>query len=289
MTETSSSGRRLSIVNHDRAAAGLTYVYPVVSRRAGGVSVGVNLNVNNACNWRCIYCQVPNLQRGTAPPVDLEKLRTELTAFLRNVLEGDFMQRCVPEGARRLNDIALSGNGEPTSAREFAAVVEVIADVRRLVGVPQDVKTVLITNGSLVHQRRVQDGLRRMREINGEVWFKLDSATREGRQRMNDTRTSLRRVADNLEIASLACPTLIQTCVLAIDGEPPSEAEQQAYLDFVASRIHAGVPIRGVLLYGLARKSWQPEAPRLSSLPISWLEHYAERIRALGLDVKVTA
>ncbi|MEQ1895487.1 MAG: radical SAM protein, partial [Planctomycetota bacterium] len=30
--------------NHDRAAAGLEYVYPVVSRRAGGVSLGINLN-----------------------------------------------------------------------------------------------------------------------------------------------------------------------------------------------------------------------------------------------------
>ncbi len=289
MADSSSSDRKLSIVNHDRAAAGLTYVYPVVSRRAGGVSIGVNLNVNNACNWRCIYCQVPNLQRGAAPPVDLPKLRSELTDFLRDVLEGGFMERCVPEGARRLNDIALSGNGEPTSAREFAAVVDVIADVRRVAGVPESVKTVLITNGSLVHQRRVQDGLRRLREINGEVWFKLDSATREGRQRLNDTRTGLRQVTKNLDIASLACPTWIQTCVLAIDGEPPSTEEQKAYLDFIASRLDAGIPIRGVLLYGLARKSFQPEAPRLSSLPLAWLENYAARIRALGLDVKVTA
>ena len=42
----------LSVSDHDRNSAGLTYVYPVISRRAGGVSVGVNLNVNNACNWR---------------------------------------------------------------------------------------------------------------------------------------------------------------------------------------------------------------------------------------------
>jgi wyosine [tRNA(Phe)-imidazoG37] synthetase (radical SAM superfamily) len=55
---------RLTVADHDRGSAGLTYVYPVVSRRAGGVSVGINLNVNNACNWRCIYCQVPGLTRG---------------------------------------------------------------------------------------------------------------------------------------------------------------------------------------------------------------------------------
>ncbi|MBS0311602.1 MAG: radical SAM protein, partial [Proteobacteria bacterium] len=55
---------QLTSTNHDRDSAGMTYVYPVVSRRAGGVSVGINLNPNNACNWACVYCQVPNLTRG---------------------------------------------------------------------------------------------------------------------------------------------------------------------------------------------------------------------------------
>ncbi|UCH47334.1 MAG: radical SAM protein [Betaproteobacteria bacterium] len=287
MTE-NTTGRRLTVVNHDRAAAGLTYVYPVVSRRAGGVSVGVNLNVNNACNWKCIYCQVPNLKRGAAPPVDLMKLRSELTGFLRDVIDGDFMQRCVPEQARRLNDIALSGNGEPTSTPGFASVIEVIGEVRHAVSVGAEVKTVLITNGSLTHQREVREGLRRLQPINGEVWFKLDSATREGMLRMNGTRIGLTRVARNLAIAANACPTWIQTCVLAIDGDAPSNTEQSAYLEFIAEQLAQGVPIRGVLLYGLARQSYQPEADRLSSLPPSWLEAYAERIRALGLPVKVT-
>jgi len=276
------------VVNHDRAAAGLTYVYPVVSRRAGGVSVGVNLNVNNACNWQCIYCQVPELQRGAAPPVDLAKLRSELTRFLGEVIDGDFMQRCVPEGARRLNDIALSGNGEPTSAPGFPSVIEVIGEVRSALQIGQEVKTVLITNGSLMHQGAVREGLHRLRSISGEVWFKLDSATREGMRLMNGTRMGPGRATRNLEISARTCPTWIQTCVLAIDGKAPSEHEQQAYLAFLGERLAETIPIRGVLLYGLARQSHQPEADRLSSLPAAWLSAYAERIRALGLEVKVT-
>src|SRR5882757_7953132 len=110
---------RLTIAQHSRDSVGLRYIYPVVSRRAGGVSIGVNLNTNNACNWRCIYCQVPDLTRGAPPPVDLEDLGRELRGFLRDVLQGDFLATRVPSDARRLNDIALSGNGEPTSAREF--------------------------------------------------------------------------------------------------------------------------------------------------------------------------
>lgn len=83
----------LTTSDHSRDKAGLTYIYPVLSRRAGGLSIGVNLNVNNACNWRCIYCQVPNLIRGSAPSVDLEKLGQELRQFLADVIHGDFYDR----------------------------------------------------------------------------------------------------------------------------------------------------------------------------------------------------
>jgi wyosine [tRNA(Phe)-imidazoG37] synthetase (radical SAM superfamily) len=278
----------LTVIDHDRDAAGLSYVYPVVSRRAGGLSVGINLNTNNACNWRCIYCQVPGLRRGAAPPVDLPRLERELRSFLELVLHGDFLRTRVPEGSRRLNDIALSGNGEPTSAREFEQVIDTIGKVRQELRVPGDVKTVLITNGSLVHRKEVRAGLERLRALYGEVWFKIDSGSDSGMRLVNNTRIGLKRVRENLSIAAHACPTWVQTCVFALDGAEPSAAEQRAYLALLEERIGAGVPIRGVLLYGLARKSYQPEAVRLSSLPAQWLERHAERIRALGLTVKVT-
>ena len=115
--------QRLNAIDHSRDSAGLTYVYPVVSRRAGGVSIGINLNPNNACNWRCIYCQVPNLTRGTAPRIDLSKLRNELHFFLNELINGEFMLKYVPEEVRVIRDIALSGNGEPTSAKEFDQVI----------------------------------------------------------------------------------------------------------------------------------------------------------------------
>ena len=82
----------MNITDHSRDIVGLTYVYPVVSRRAGGVSVGINLNPNSACNWRCIYCQVPELKRGSAPIIDLTRLEKELYNFLQEVIYGSFMQ-----------------------------------------------------------------------------------------------------------------------------------------------------------------------------------------------------
>lgn len=287
-TSPGSSRERLTAADHDRHGAGLLYVYPVVSRRAGGVSIGVNLNVNNACNWRCVYCQVPGLTRGTAPPIDLDRLRLELKGFVDDVLHGDFLaQRVAPE-ARRLNDIALSGNGEPTSAREFEGVVELIGEVRREAGVPDAVKTVLITNGSLMHRVPVQAGVSKLRDLSGEVWFKVDRAPGAGMRKVNNSRAGLARVRANLEAAAGLCPTWIQTCMFAWDGAAPEESELLAYLDLLRERLAAGVRLEGVLLYSLARPSFQPESGHLQALPAEWLEAFAQRIRALGLDVRVT-
>jgi wyosine [tRNA(Phe)-imidazoG37] synthetase (radical SAM superfamily) len=274
----------------------MTYVYPVVSRRAGGVSVGVNLNPNNACNWACVYCQVPGLTRGTAPDIDLAQLETELRTLLTDILHGDFMQTRVPEGARRLNDIALSGNGEPTSARAFPQIIELIGRVMADFGLAgpggnperKTAKLVLITNGSLADRPRVQDGLRTMAALNGEVWFKFDSATATGMRTINQTRISPEKQFDRLATTARLCPTWLQTCVFALDGTPPSEAEQAAYLAAFARIRQQQIPVQGVLLYGLARPSMQPQAGLLSALPAEWLEAFAERIRAAGLPVKVT-
>ena len=278
----------LDVTDHDRGSAALRYVYPVVSRRAGGVSVGINLNTNNACNWRCIYCQVPNLTRGAAPAIDLSVLESELRDFLHELLHGDFMQSRVPEDARRINDIALSGNGEPTSSAEFVQVMALIARVRNEAALPQTVKTVLITNGSLLYRSEVQQGLRDMAKLNGEVWFKLDRASEAGMQLVNDTRTSMGKVRENL-IASIACcPTWLQTCWFALDGEPPSRQDEDDYLEFVAALLRDGHQPQGVLLYSLARPSMQAEAPRLSALSAEQLQAFADRIGKLGLPVKVT-
>ena len=278
----------LNIYDHDRDSAGMTYVYPVISRRAGGVSVGINLNPNNACNWRCIYCQVPDLRRGGAPEVDLEKLAGELRGFLRELLHGDFMQRRVPAEARRLNDIALSGTGEPTSARAFVQVVDLIGEIMAEFDLIGKIRLVLITNGSLIQRAKVKEGLRKMAGLGGEVWFKLDSATANGMRRINSTRQTAEKMHDNLRTAALLCPTWLQTCVFEFDGQPPSDVERQAYLSFIGRLQAEEVPFRGVLLYGLARPSMQPEATRLSALPQEWMLNFAVEIEERGVAVKLS-
>lgn len=277
----------LKVSQHDRDLAGLTYVYPVLSRRAGGVSVGINLNPNNACNWHCAYCQVPDLVRGKAPDIDLVLLEHELSGFLADLTHGDWMERFVPEGSRVIRDIAFSGNGEPTSAEVFAEAVDRVLRVRDAFGLAADAVPVrLITNGSLLAQARVQDGVRRLGAGGGEVWFKVDAGTTAGIERINGVRLEPAAVARNLARCAELCPTWVQTCVFRWDGAAPEEAELDAYLDVLAQ---AGIArLKGVLLYGVARPSRQPEAVHVSRLSEAEIEQIAERIRQKGLTVRVS-
>lgn len=282
------NSKLLNTTDHSRDSAGLTYVYPVISRRAGGVSIGINLNPNNACNWRCVYCQVPDLKRGSAPRIDLHRLEIELRSFLQELTAGDYMQQHVPFEARKIHDIALSGNGEPTSAKEFEQVIELIGRVKNDFALPAALKIVLITNGSLIHRPAVQAGLKRMGELNGEVWFKFDRASSKERQRINNTSISLRKIQDHLRIAALLCPTWLQTCVFQLDGMPPSDEETAAYLSFLQQLSHDKIPVQGVLLYGIARPSLQPEASRLSKIDDAWLSQFGEQIKRMGYAVRIS-
>jgi wyosine [tRNA(Phe)-imidazoG37] synthetase (radical SAM superfamily) len=275
----------LDATDHSRDSAGMTYVYPVVSRRAGGVSVGINLNPNNACNWRCIYCQVPDLVRGSAPTIALEQLDRELRQMLHDIVQGDFLQQRVAEGARHLEDIAFSGNGEPTSAKEFPASIGVVEQAMRDYNLLGKIKLRLITNGSQMDKDGVLQAVAHLARCNGEVWFKVDAATTEGIARINDVRLKPQGVAERLRNCARHCPTWVQACVFALDGAPPDEAEFTAWLALLES---VAPDLAGVHLYGLARPSMQPEAPRLSRLSVPWMEALAERVRALGLNVRVS-
>lgn len=283
---------KLTITNHDRDVAGYQYIYPVISRRAGGLSIGINFNINNACNWRCVYCQVPDLSTGAAPELDFERLAIELTEFLQDVLHGSFYERFQLEPKMRvIKDIAISGNGEPTSVKDFAAAIALITDIVEQANIVTPFQYVLISNGSLIHKQQVQAGLKLFSQYNGQVWFKLDNVTELGRDVINHSALSLQRRFDNLISSAKLCSTWVQSCMLNYtdnnDVGLVSRAEQIAYLALLV-KVMQHVSLQGVMLYSLARPSLQPEADIITSASREQLEAFATRIRVIGLRVKVS-
>jgi len=278
---------QLTTTNHRSDSAGLTYIYPVISRRTGGLSIGINFNTNNSCNWRCIYCQVPDLKIGVAPEIDFHLLEQELRFFLDQVLHGDFYDRfSIQHDSRVIKDIAIAGNGEPTTLKGFDRAVELIGRIGIETGVFPNSDFILITNGSLLHQVKVQAGLKRLNQFGGEVWFKLDSATEIGRRLINNSGQSGKSALQNLILASKLCSTKIQTCLFDYDKQGLLLAESNALLALLKT-IMAETNVRKLMLYTLARPSFQPESVRIAKLPQEVLTDFADKIRLLGFDVSV--
>lgn len=279
----------LSHQDHRRDKAGLRYVYPVLSRRAQGVSLGINLNPNHACNWRCVYCQVQGLVRGAAPPLDVSLLKEELYAFLQDFLLGRLALKG-EEGPLLLRDVAFSGDGEPTTCREFPLAVAAVEEALSFFGLLEKTSLTLITNGSGMEKPFVQEGLAQLSRLGGEVWFKFDTASAKRQMLINGTAEPLER-RKKLLLASLrACPTWIQTCLFSFAGLPPPEPPEEelaAYTAFLEELIRTRLPLRGVLLYGLARSSAQKEAPLLSPAPPRVFSFWKTEIERLGLEARV--
>jgi len=267
--------------DHSRDGAGMKYVYAVESRRAGGVSIGVNLNPNNACNWRCIYCQVSGLTRGAPPDPDLEQLERELRSMIA-IAASD----AGGIGPRHIEDVAFSGNGESSLSPRFGDAVQCVRRVLREMDPCGAIRLRLITNGSQILHPQVQIGLHSIEEHAGEVWFKVDGGSREAIARINDVNLDPQGVAHRLGRCAELVSTWVQTCVFSLDGQGPDETWLNDYLSLLRD---AGTDrLKGVLLYGIARPSMQPEATRLARLSTEEIESIAASIRETGLTVKVS-
>lgn len=268
--------------DHDRSWQDNLYVYPVVSRRSGGISIGVNLNPDKACNFDCVYCQVDR----TIPPairvVELDRLRDELQSTLAAVLSGRLFQDTffsgVPGSHRRLNDIAFSGDGEPTTSPQFIAAVRMAADLKRLLNL-SNVKTVLITDAAYLDRPAVREGLSIMDESNGEVWAKLDAGTEDYYRLINRPNVPLQKILDNILEASRVRPIVIQSLWMHVHGEPPPTAEIDAFAHRIKDILDAGGQIKLLQIYTIARRTTEPWVTPLSD---SQLDTIARRVQEIA-------
>lgn len=242
---------------HSRSYAGYRFVYPVLSRRAGGISVGINLNPDKICNFDCIYCQVDRTHQGETRFVDTATLSRELDDMLAVVTSGELFETepfcATPTGLRRLNDIAFSGDGEPTTYTNFDQLIDQCAQIKRKHGL-REVKMVLITNASMLHRPHVRRGLDILDENQGEIWAKLEAGTDEYYRLVERTPIPFRQVLDNIKAVAQQQPIVIQSLFMRIHGEPPSDAELVAYCDRLAEIASDGGQLRLVQVYTVARQ-----------------------------------
>ena len=242
---------------HERSFESNKFVYPVLSRRSEGISIGVNLNPDKVCNFDCIYCQVDRTTQSDTQFVEVERLLAELDATLDLVTSGAIYEtekfKHTPPALRRLNDIAFSGDGEPTTHKNFDEIIAACAEVKQQHGLDQ-VKMVLITNASMFHRPHVQRGLAILDENNGEIWAKLEAGTEAYFQLVDRTPIPFRQILDNITAAAQVRPLVIQALFMRVHGQPPPREELEAFCDRLSEITAAGGKLKLVQVYTVARQ-----------------------------------
>lgn len=274
--------------DHERTYHDNKFVYPVLSRRSRGISIGVNLNPDKVCNFDCIYCQVDRREESETRFVGLDQLMSELDHMLKFVLSGEIYQdpkfASIPEELRRLNDIAFSGDGEPTTYRNFDEIVQKVADLKQKHQADQ-VKMVVITNASMLHRPGTQAALATLDENQGEVWAKLDAGTEDYFQVVDRTKIRFSQILDNITLTAKKRPVVIQSLFMLINQEPPANAEIGAYCDRLDEIVRSGGAIKLVQVYTIARRTTEDYVASLSTAQV---DEIAQTVREkTGLTTEV--
>jgi wyosine [tRNA(Phe)-imidazoG37] synthetase (radical SAM superfamily) len=243
--------------DHSRDWRENAYVYPVISRRSGGLSIGINLNPDTACNFDCIYCQVDRSGTPRVREVDVTRLGDELSRMIADARGGALFDdpafADVPSQRRRIRDFAFSGDGEPTTCKYFRECVELVARFKHEAELDH-AKIVLITDACYLTKPDVVLALAIMDQNNGEIWGKLDAGTEAYYQRVNRPNYPLRHVVENIIAAAQVRPVVIQSLFMRLHGQAPDENELSAYCDRLMEITTAGGRIDYVQVYTVARR-----------------------------------
>lgn len=271
---------RQAYQRHERRWRDNLYVYAVVSRRSGGISIGLNLNPDKACNFDCIYCQVDRRQPPATRKVDLQALAGELDRVLEAHRDGSLFETApfsaLPPGLREIRDIAFSGDGEPTTFPRLEEAVLIAADARSRFALAA-ARLILITDGTYLAKPAVRRALAVMDRNNGEIWAKLDAGTEEFFRLVNRPNVTLERVLENILDAARSRPIVIQSLFCGIRGQSPRPEEIEAYCGRLKWLLEAGGRLRMIQVYTIARGPAEPFVAALSDVE---LDQIASTVRA---------
>lgn len=263
------------------------FVYLVISPRAGGLSIGINVNPTVQCTFNCLYCEVDRAVPGRSARFDAARMAVELEETLRLVRSGRLRERPryarLPAELMQVRHVALSGDGEPTLSEHFTeALCETIH--LRARGEFPFFKIVVVTNSTALDRPGVMKGLDFLTRED-EVWAKLDGGTQGYLNRLNGATMPIEKILGNILLAGRQRPVVIQSLFPAINGAEPPAAEIEQYAQRLKELKQAGAQISLVQIYSATRPVTRTEC---SHLPLKSLSQIAQTVRRVaGLRAEV--
>lgn len=265
------------------------YVQTVVSPRARGLSVRLDLTPDGHCNFDCAYCEVHRNQIKSDRVPDIPLMMAELEAVLDTIASGRARELpgCAnaPDGYLHLGHVALSGAGEPTLCACFADILESLLHLRARTR-HGFFRIAVVTNGSRIYAPEIRPSLKLLTPQD-EIWAKLDAGTEEWFRLVNDGDLTLDEVMAQLKACgkdhSLTIQSLFPT-LPRFPGGPPLQ-EIQAYVGRLIELTDAGVDIPAVQIYSTSRPSARPGC---GHTPLATLSAIAREVRTkTGLNAQV--
>jgi wyosine [tRNA(Phe)-imidazoG37] synthetase (radical SAM superfamily) len=262
------------------------FVYVVISPRARGLSIGVNMTPDRTCNFDCLYCEVNRSEPAREMKLDMDVMAAELERTLEFVLSGAIRERApfsaLPEDLLILRHVALSGDGEPTQSEEFVEVVERVMHLRAKRRFPF-FKIVLITNATGLDRAEVQRGIKYFTQQD-EIWAKIEAGSQEFMNLVNRPTCGLDKVLGNVLQVARQRPVVIQSLFASIQGISPSDEEVNQYVGHLAELKKQGARIPLVQIYSATRPTPHSEC---GHLPLKVLSAIAQAVRKAGLPAEV--
>lgn len=236
----------LSTAEHPRRSDLGRWVYPVKSRRAGGLSLGLNVNSDQRCSFDCCYCQVRREAGLEQPNPPVEELLGEVRRFLSEELHQGQWQ------GLELKDLALAGDGEPTLYKQLPRLLLGLIELRDAFA-PQ-AKLVLFSNGTGLHREDLEPVWPKFFEAKGEVWAKLDFWDQASFWRLHGTGANHRRVMDNLLYLGRQHPLVLQACFFTNElGEEFDPNWLDSWVAQLNWLLGEGMQVAKIQAYTLAR------------------------------------
>ncbi len=266
---------------------GNRFVYVMVSPRARGLSVGVNMNPDRKCNFNCVYCEVNHREPARESRLDVRVMVAELERTFALIQAGRLRERpwycSLPEELLQLCHVTLSGDGEPTLAPTFAEVVEAVFHLRA-VGPWPFFKIVLVTNATGLDRPQVQEGLTWFTQRD-EIWAKLDGGPQGYLNGVNRPEIRIEKILENILLLARRRPVVIQSLFPAINGVEPPPAEIEQYVQRLNELKMAGAQIALAQIYSATRPT---PSSACGHLPLKTLSRFAQAVRqGTGLKAEV--
>jgi histidinol dehydrogenase len=270
--------------SHPRGRQEAAIVYPVISRRARGLSLGINLFPDRKqCTYHCPYCEV---QPFSNPDVSIRSGMVE--AALRAFFAHEWRRYSTQF---ELKDISVSGNGEPTLSPFLEEALEAAYRVLQdLVGANPyfaRVPVVLITNSTGFLRPKLCEMLEHFsQKAHFEVWAKLDGGSQAMHRILSGSEFDYGSIVDAIADVAFHVPVKLQTMVCRDDRSGQTLFDPDGYLATLRALAQKGAQISAVQLYTVARP---PAEPWIAGLDDAELRLIAGRVRTAlpeGIEVE---